>query len=435
MPTTRAGSKRLLRDLNRSIVLNLIAARAPISRTDLAREGRLPAATVTHIVSDFVHAGLVTETPSDESRGGRRPVHLAINPSAGHVVGVKLREDGMTVAVCDLACNVVRHIEAPLTAGVAPFQAVDGIAQAVEACIAQAGIARSSVLRVGVGLSGLIDSTRGICRYSAILDWRNFELGPALEYQLRLPVRIDNDVNTLAVAERHFGAGRQADDFLLVTIGRGVGLGIVVGGEIYRGAHGWAGEVGHMTIDRSESAPPCNCGKRGCLEAVASDYGILRAATGADPGHHVEEAMSTLTARARAGDERIRAIFAQAGAALGVALANLANIFDPAMVLLGGEGMRAGDLLLDALRATLPSHIFGSHTRPGAAREPSIMTLTTTDVEWARGAASHVLSDLFRVPIRHSDEPLPIDELLTRLVSTGRHRPSKARRQPAAMAL
>jgi len=132
MASTRSGSKRLLRDLNRSIVLNLIAAHAPISRTDLAREGNLPAATVTHIVGDFVRTGLVSETQSDESSGGRRPVHLAINPSAGHVAGVKLREDGMTVAVCDLACNVVHHMEAPLIPGAAPFQAVESVAALAE---------------------------------------------------------------------------------------------------------------------------------------------------------------------------------------------------------------------------------------------------------------------------------------------------------------
>jgi N-acetylglucosamine repressor len=340
----------------------------------------------------------------------------------------------MTVAVCDLACNVVHHIEAPLTPGLEPFQAVEGIAAAIEACIAQAGIAQTSVLRVGVGLSGLIDSTRGICCYSAILDWTDFELGPALEYRLRLPVRIDNDVNTLAVAECHFGAGRDVDDFLLVTIGRGVGLGVVVGGEIYRGAHGGAGEFGHMTVDTSDAAPLCNCGKRGCLEAVASDYGILRAATGEDPGHHVKDAMNELLGRANDDDERVRAIFSRAGVALGVALANLVNIFDPALVLLGGEGMRAGDLLLGSLRETLPRHIFGRAAGERVETRLPLITLTTTDVEWARGAASLVLSDVFRTPIHETDEPLPIDELMARLASGSRRHPAKTRR-PQALAV
>ena len=344
MVATRTGSKRLLRDLNRSIALNLIAARGPLSRTELARQSGLPAATITRIVGDFVSAGLVSELASEESSGGRRPILLSVNPVAGHVVGLKLREDGMTVAVCDLSCTVIHHCEAAFPAGAAPFQAVEVIAAAVERCIGEAGIARTSVIGVGVGLSGLIDSARGLCRYSAILGWHDVELGPALELKLRLLVRVDNDVNTLAVAERHFGVGREAADFALVTVGRGIGLGLVVGGEIYRGAGGGAGEFGHTTVDSSEGAPPCNCGKRGCLEAVASDYGILRAALGTDPGHGVEAAMGELLARARAGDSVVRAIFARAGTALGVAVANLINILDPALVLIGGEGLRAGEL-------------------------------------------------------------------------------------------
>jgi predicted NBD/HSP70 family sugar kinase len=414
MQATRTGSKRLLRDLNRSIVLNLIAARAPISRADLAREGNLPAPTVTRIVGDFVEAGLVIETQSEESSGGRRPVHLTINPDAGHVVGVKLREDGATVALCDLACTVVHHREVALGLGAEPHEVVTVIAAAIERCIEEARVARARVLGVGVGISGLIDSARGICRYSAILGWTDVGLGSALEFKLRMPVRVDNDVNTLAVAERHFGAGRDVPDFLLVTIGRGIGLGVVVGGEIYRGAHGGAGEFGHMTVDTSPDAPPCNCGKRGCLEAIASDYGILRAATGEDPGHHVEDEMGLLVNQAHDGDPRIRAIFARAGTALGVAVANLINIFDPAFVLIGGEGLRAGDLLLDPLHETLPNHVFGSAGKDPSDGAARLFTLTTTDVEWARGAASLVLREVFRPPIYETGTPLPIDDLLAR---------------------
>ncbi|HEY8285495.1 MAG TPA: ROK family transcriptional regulator [Chloroflexota bacterium] len=407
MIATRTGSKRLLRDLNRSIVLNLIAAHGPISRTDVAREGGLPAATVTHIVGDFVRAGLVTETQSEESSGGRRPVHLTINPAAGHVAGVKLREDGMTVVLCDLACTVVHSREEPLPGGVEPDQAVALIAQAIDRCIEQARVSRVGILGIGVGISGLVDSSRGVCHYSAILGWKDFEIGPALEFVLGLQVRVDNDVNTLAVAERHFGAGRDVADFLLVTVGRGIGLGVVVGGEIYRGAHGGAGEFGHMTVDTSADAPLCNCGKRGCLEAVASDYGILRAAIGEDPGHQVETAMSALVARARADDARIRGIFARAGTALGVALANLVNIFDPALLLIGGEGLRAGDLIIEPMRSALPQHLFGRR-----GEDIPLSVRQTTEVQWARGAASLMLREVFRPPIYETGEEPVIDTLL-----------------------
>jgi N-acetylglucosamine repressor len=409
MSATRTGNKRLLRDLNQSIVFNMIVERGSISRTELAKQSGLPAATITRIVGNFLSAGLVSEVSSEESSGGRRPVLLSINPSAGYIVGVKLREDSMTVAICDLNCTIIHTLEENTLANAdtLPHRVVEAIAEAVKRCLSEAGISVRKVLGVGVGLSGLIDSSRGICRYSAILNWRDVELGPALEFKLRLPVRMDNDVNTLAVAERYFGAGRDAANFLLVTVGRGVGLGIVVGGEIYRGSHGGAGEFGHMTVDTSADAPLCNCGKRGCLEAIASDYGILRAATGIDPGHHVEDTIGTLIDRARMGDANTQAIFTRAGNALGVAVANLINIFDPARVLLGGEGMRAGELILGPLRNTMPQHIFG---RSNA--DIALDILQTNEANWARGAASLVLHEVFRPPIYQSEKGPLIDDLL-----------------------
>ena len=409
MSATRTGNKRLLRDLNQSIVFNMIVERGSISRTELAKQSGLPAATITRIVGNFLSAGLVSEVSSEELSGGRRPVLLSINPSAGYIVGVKLREDSMTVAICDLNCTIIHALEENTLANTdtLPHRVVEAIAEAVKRCLSEAGISVRKVLGVGVGLSGLIDSSRGICRYSAILNWRDVELGPALEFKLRLPVRMDNDVNTLAVAERYFGAGRDAANFLLVTVGRGVGLGIVVGGEIYRGSHGGAGEFGHMTVDTSADAPLCNCGKRGCLEAIASDYGILRAATGIDPGHHVEDTIGTLIDRARMGDANTQAIFTRAGNALGVAVANLINIFDPARVLLGGEGMRAGELILGPLRNTMPQHIFG---RSNA--DIALDILQTNEANWARGAASLVLHEVFRPPIYQSEKGPLIDDLL-----------------------
>jgi len=407
LAATRTGSKQLLRDLNQSIVLNLLSERGPLSRTDLARQSGLPAATITRIAGDFLSAGLIAEASTAESSGGRRPTLLELTPGAGHVVGVKVREYGATLALCDLACGVVYQCEAPLPTDSSVGDAVRTIGAAIEHCIADSGVDRNRVLGAGVGLAGLIDSERGVCRHSSILGWRDEPLGPDLSRYLDMPVLIDNDVNTLAVAERLFGAGRGVSDFLLVTVGRGIGLGIVIGGEIYRGARGWAGEFGHVALDTSPEAPLCNCGKRGCLETVASDHGILRAATGADPGHHVADAMEAVLARALAGDPDVIAIFHSAGAALGVAVANLVNIFDPALVVIGGEGLRAGELLLAPLREALPRQLYGR-----SGDDVALAVRATTDVEWARGAASLVLREVFRAPIYEMDEDPVLDTLL-----------------------
>src|SRR6266571_4730227 len=329
MTAKRIGSKRLLRDLNQNIVLGLIAEQGPLSRTDLARLCGLPGATITQIVGDFVAAGLVSEVTSQESSGGRRPILLSIRADAGYAVAVKLRENGMTLTVCDLTCTVIHHREDALPLGALPL------------------------------------------------------------------------------AERQFGVGRDVTDFLLVTIGRGVGLGIVVGGEIYRGARGGAGEFGHIIVDTAPDAPLCNCGKRGCLEAVASDYGILRAVTGADPGHSVEDAIGALVDRALAGDTGIQAVFAHAGTVLGIAIANLINIFDPALIVLGGEGVRAGELILGPLRTAIPQYIFGR-----SDADIALTILQTNEVNWARGAASLVLHEVFRPPIYESETRPLIDDLL-----------------------
>lgn len=416
MASTRTGSKRLLRDLNQSIVFNLIVGQQAISRTDLAKKSRLPAATITRIVNGFLAVGLVSEVTSEESSGGRRPVLLSINAAAGYTVGIKLRENGMTVVVCDLSCTPIHTCEYPLDSWNEPHRTVDAISEMVKHCVAEAGLAMRQVLGVGIGVTGFIDSERGVCRYSSILNWQNIELGPALEFKLHVPVRVDNDVNTLAISEHLFGVGRKIDNFLLITVGRGIGLAIVVGGEIYRGAHGGAGEFGHTTLDLSADAPLCNCGRRGCLEAIASDYGILRAVTGEDPGMQVRDSIGELIVRAQNGDQAIQAVFQHASHALGIAIANMINIFDPARVLIGGEGLRAGDLLLDSLRSTISHYVFGERN------DVDLVFCPIDEKNWARGAASLILHEVSQPPIYEGEEAIVLDDLLSQAASSKQQR-------------
>ncbi len=426
MTQVRTGSKQLLRDLNQNLVFNAIANSGAISRTEIAHETGLPAATVTRITREFVAAKLVTEEVSatGDASSGRRPILLRINPSMGFVVGVKLREDSMTLAVCDLGCAVTHSLEAPLPDGAAPHEVCDAIAEAVTTAMREAHAAPQRLLGVGIGMAGLIDSANGVCRYSAIMDWRDVEIQAPLEYKLRVPVRLDNDVNTIAVAERLFGPGRGANEFIVVTIGRGIGLGVVIGGEIYRGVHGGAGEFGHVSIDLSSDAPICNCGKRGCLEANASDYGILRAALKRDPGKHVEAEMGALLKRA--DEPEVQRIFAHAGEVLGVAIANLVNIFDPQLVLLTGEGVNAGDMLLEPMRAAIPLHTFGQ-----PFDQSIVQVAPADDIAWARGAASLILQEVFHPPIHSSEESRMMASLLalsSRDSSTGRRALARADR-------
>lgn len=410
MAATRTGSKQLLRDLNRSIVFNLLFSEGPISRAELARKSNLTAPAITQIIGGFVTSGLVIERPADSVAVGRRPVMLEINVGAGYVVGVyaKVQDEALVIVVCNLNCDVVhstilRH-DFPMNGE--PHHVIQVIADGIKTCLAEARIPQERVLGVGVGLPGIMDKERGVCRNSPMFGWHNVEIAPALEYKLRLPVHLDNDVNALTLAKRHFGEGRGIPAFLLVGVGHGVGLGIVVGGEIYRGASGGAGEFGHTRIDYAPDAPLCHCGKRGCLEAHIANYALVREAQRLDPLRFSDGELTTMIAAAEAGDEEVRAIFARAGTLLGNAVANLINIFDPALVIFSGEGLKAGEYLISPARDAIQQGVFGD------LRASIAISEATEDLTWARGAASVMLDELFRPPLYETDQPLPIDELL-----------------------
>ena len=407
----RTGSKQLLRDLNQNIVLNMIADQGAISRIDLARKSGLPTATITRIANEFILAGLLTEEMSEEtnSNGGRRPILLRLNPNAGYVVGVKLEERKVKVVLCDLQCSIIYGLEGDIGEDRAPYKVTKIIAEYVKRCIRESRVPYEKVLGVGMGMAGLVDSARGISLYSPVFQWRDVELGPALRFELQLPVRIDNDVNTLAVAQYQFGPGRAYPSFLHFAIGIGIGAGIIINGDIYRGAHGRAGEFGHTIVDISPDAPFCHCGKRGCLEAIVSDYALIYAATGRPDSKDIRENSSTIVAelaqQARMGDARLAAIFSHAGRMLGIAIANLINTFDPHCIFV--EELAAGDQILRPMLETIPLYTFG------IAQESIVRVIPfVKDRDWARGAASLILKEVLQPPIYEDQDMFVIDQLL-----------------------
>ena len=233
----RRGTKNLLRDINNTRVLQLIQSRAPVSRAEIARLASLPPPTVTSIVNDFIVAGLVRETEltREDANGspslGRRPIGLELNERAAFTVGVKLRRDGMTVALTDLAGSLEHHAEHRLSPQ-SPDEVLAQVAATARSAVAECGIKDTQILGVGVGMPGLIDHARGICRYSPLLGWGQVEVARILEEHCTWRVYVDNDVNMVTAAQMAFGNGRGRQCVLVVTIGEGVGLGIAIHGEI-----------------------------------------------------------------------------------------------------------------------------------------------------------------------------------------------------------
>ena len=350
MTRLRRGNRDLIKEINRNLVLNLIKSRGPISRTDIARLSSLSLATVSGITADFIASGLVHELGEGESTGGRRPVLLRLNYRAGFVVGVKLMEQAITSALTDLDASVLHDRVTPLTtaAGTDPANVLRAIIQAVENTIAEAKVDRPRVLGIGIGMAGVVDGEAGICRYSPFFGWRDVPIAEPVAAHFGLPVCVENDVNTLTIAEQWFGYGHGVDHFVVVTVGRGVGAGIVVNGQFYRGALGGAGELGHITL--TTDGPPCGCGKRGCLETLASDPSVVRQARAAIAlGERTTLVgiepltLEDIVAAAEAGDELARRLLADSGHWLGMGIATMVNILNPQLVIVGGEGVRAGE--------------------------------------------------------------------------------------------
>ncbi len=400
MARLRAGSPALLRDMNRSAILSLIGQRGSIARVEIARELALSPATVTVLTRELVQEGLVREVAAAPSRGGRPGVLLGLVGGAAHALGVKIAPDRLTFVRVNLEGE-------PLSFSDRAFDATasDAVERLLDelAVVAEDRPAGSRLLGVGLGVPGVVDPRSGGTVESPVLGWSALPLGSRLQARLGVPVLIDNDVNTLAVAERLYGRGREAEHFVTVTIGRGVGLGIVVGGELYRGYLGGAGEFGHVRV--VDDGPRCHCGRSGCLEALVSDAALVDAARAAGVLRG-DEGIQGLYAHAAGGSEGALAVFAAAGTTLGRAVAWLVNVLSPQVVLIGGEGTQAWAYLEDTFDAALRLDVFEPLRGVAVEVDP------WDDTKWAQGAAALVLRATFSAPIY---ERQPDDAVRARL--------------------
>jgi predicted NBD/HSP70 family sugar kinase len=332
-----------LRAHNLALVLQQIATGGALSRARIAALSGLTKATVSSLVDDLVQAGLVTEL-GPEARGaiGRPGSALTLNRVGLVGLGIEVNVDYLAVCVTDLT-GTVRHLRTRLgdnrrqSPGRVLGRAVRMARTAMDAATAE-GL---TVAGLAIAVPGLVEAEQGLLRTAPNLGWTDVLVGDFVARRLNppgLPVLVDNEANLAALGELWFGGHEDLAGFVHVSGEIGVGAGIVVGRELFRGVRGFAGEVGHVTVQ--SDGPRCRCGARGCLEQVAGQEAILRAAglTGeagtsmGQPGGSVAE----LLARARAGEPRTLQAIQSAGRALGIAVAALVNVVDPDTVVLGG---------------------------------------------------------------------------------------------------
>lgn len=369
-----------------SRVFTAILTRSPISRIDIAKSTGLSQAAVTKAVTPLVNAGLVDDRLGTQKAGapGRPVSPVAVVPAALATIGVKINVDELIGVATDLRTGVIASARAPL-ADTEPGAVVDAVCAIVGGLEDALGPAAGLLAGIGVAVSGDVDTATGIVRESGLMGWTGVDLGKRLQERLSAPVVVENDVRALTIGEHWFGVGVGTASFAIVTIGRGIGSGLHVNGEVVEGAHGVAGEIGHLPL-----APPdrlCACGRHGCVEAVAASYAIAAAVSAA---HGRELSIEDAAELASEGDPAACDAFHQAGAAIGTAIASLVNLTGPELVIIGGEGVAEFDLFREPLQAAFDEHVFGAAARCRIAVRPH------TFEDWARGAAATSIRTLVR---------------------------------------
>jgi len=399
MPTrTRQGPTAEQRDSGRQKVLDTIRAHGQIARIDIAQDTGFSPATVTAITSELIGAQLIEETQADDSvstnKRGRPRVTLKISGAALLVAGVKVALNSITVLIADFEGNHVVTHQVPLTTPRAsPESLVDVVTGAVQESCDLAGKTLDSISAMCVGLAGLVDANAKFVHWSSALDRRNVDLGKLFAERVPFPVFIDNDANLVAKAEQLFGIGQGAQNFLVVSIEHGVGLGIIINGEVYRGVRGCGAEFGHTKIQFEGAL--CQCGQRGCLEAYVGTYALLREYHSV-VGRPVFDDVTELFAAAAGDDAMARSVLDRAGKMLALGLANLVNVFDPELIILAGAQNRIGLPYIEAAIKDTARLV----VKVDAPLPPIQAHDSFGDLMWAKGAAALAIEKVSAMTVK-----------------------------------
>ena len=377
-----------IRDINKQIVLNYVRDRAPISRAEIARETALQRSTISAIVEDLQADGLIEETGTGDSTGGRKPTLLRLKTGTPVAIGIDITPRKTTVALADLAGQILNQETFPTSPDVA-FMSAEIIRRVKK----HAAENKKFNLEVGISVPGIADQTTGSVLYIPFFDWSNWDICRQIAKQTNLRATVDNDANATALAELWFGEERNRKDrnFITVLVGEGIGTGIIFDGQIYRGDGGAAGEFGHMIV--GENAPvECSCGGRACWEAHASEKAIRfryqnqqKKRLSKNGDYRIEQ----LIKLANEGDAEAAKIFKETGRFLGIGISNLIVGFSPQAVIVSGAIVKVWDLIKDEI-----NQLAGRSVRQELPRT-IIRASSLGDLPTLTGALSLVLARKF----------------------------------------
>lgn len=337
------GSQTSLREANRIRIVDAVKKHGGLTQVELAGATGLSPATVSNIVKELSESGVLSTSKS--MRSGRRAQYVTLAHASGLVCGVHFSQRQLRIALADTAMTIVSEHEMPLARDHRSDNEIRRVGMLIADMLENVSAERDELLAVGIAVSAPMDAESGmIARPGILRGWEGISIRETAERTIRVPVAVENSSNLSALAEHRHGALRGHTDAVYVEVSDGIGAGLLVGGRGYRGASGSAGEFGHMVI--VENGPLCRCGNLGCLEAIAGGDAIVESLKNRYSGLKLGDVI----VRAMSGDDVCVRAIADAGAHIGVAAANIASMFDPARIVIGGPLVRAGELLLGPIR-------------------------------------------------------------------------------------
>lgn len=349
-----------VKNINKLALLDLIRfSPAGMSRAEIARKLSISRAAVSSIVNDLIEHQLIKESDSTTNIRGRRPVILELNPGFGYLVGIDLGATHLRIILTDFNAQVIEDLEIEIDITSDPDDTLKVIIDRLDRIITNANIPKNKIAGLGFGVPGPVQGDGSTVVSPPIMPgWGGYPIRDKIKGFCDCPVAVGNDADLGALGEWALGAGRGEDFVLYIKVGTGIGMGLLINGKIYQGASGSAGEIGHITID--EDGPLCSCGNYGCLEAIAGGNAIsIRANKLIESGERTilrdPKRDKPITAKdvalaAEKGDHLAQQIISEAGNYIGIAVANVINLFNPGIVVVGGGVAQVGDLLLEPIR-------------------------------------------------------------------------------------
>lgn len=396
----QTGNSKYLKRLNRMLVLNLIKANEPVSRQQLTELTGLTSAAMTGIIRELLDLGFVEECGLGTSQGGRKPVTLRFNAGAGRAIGIEITRNETTIAVSDLK-NYPNILTTHKLDMKDPQKGIPQLVECVQEIRETVERDEQKVLGIGVAFPGFLNSNEGVIHRAINLGpkWKGFSLKSVMRKEIQLPVFVEINSKAAALAEKWFGEGQFFDDLIYVNWGEGISAGILQDCSVFHGSQGYAGQIGHVVLD--ENGPLCNCGNRGCIEAVCGIPALERKANTEvpllddDPLKVLWEQAGVATFQdilsCQKKDETSYSAYLLKHAAhsLGTGIADMVNFYNPEAVFIGGRAAKAGEAILDVIKQTVRTNAF-----PEVAQTAKIMLSKLGGDAGAIGACALVLQNL-----------------------------------------